>query len=245
MRVAHILGLVVAFFFAYALATFVDTTLGMFVFLASAGAFIAWRLWSVQRGAHTNNRGLTLLGEGRLTEAIALFEEARRIMGRNPLPRFNLGVANLWLWRLADAETLIDSSTKTLQGRPLRLLALPMLQFISAVKNERARFEERTAELAKLNNDRSPMSAMARAVFAARAGDWAGVSKELSLERTRPLGGPSRSVADALRGWANVQRGGRAPAIDAVGVFGETGPTAVAAWWPEFAKFVQENATPD
>jgi enoyl-CoA hydratase/carnithine racemase len=177
-----------------------------------------------------------------LTEAIALFEQAGRAMGRNPLPRFNVGGACLWLWRLDEAETALDAASRMLQGRPLRVIAAPLLMLISALKNEPARVQERAAELARLQLERGAVAAMARAVMAARAGSWAEVQRELSLERMRPLGGPARAMADALRAWAITEAGGACPPIDAVGVFGETGPAAVARWWPAFAEFLQRHA---
>ncbi len=219
-----------------------DSWLGLLVFTVVVVGGVVLRLRAVQQGAHLNNRGLTLLSEGRLTEAIALFGQAQRTMWPNPLPRFNLGSAYVWLWRLDEAELALDAATRTLQGRPLRMIAAPLLMLISALKNEPDRVQARALEVEGLGLDRSAVRAMALGVMAAREGRWADVHRELSLERTRPLGGPARALADALRAWATTQSSGACPPIDAVGVFGETGPAAVARWWPAFAEFLQRHA---
>ena len=194
-----------------------------------------------QRGAVVNNRGLTLMSEGRLVEAIAALEEAKGLLV-SPLPTFNIGMASLWLWRLDEARTQLEKSTSTRAGRPLRVIATPALFFIANVQNDAARTATYEAELKPLGAERSSVVHIGRAVRFARDRNWREVLNALSLSNTRPLGGPARAVADALRAWATVELGGTCPPIDHVGVFGETGPAAVRVWWPEFADFLERTA---
>lgn len=232
------LFLFVVFVLGYRIAAD-SPALGVLVFLGGVLAVFFVLFRRSVRGAHANNRGLTLLGEGRLVEALASFEEAQKDMGRNPLPRFNAGFANLWLWRLEEARVALDGASKTLRGKPLRMIAAPALLLIASLQNERARADELARELATLKVERSSVAAMSQAVWHARGQRWSQVLDSLSLERTRPLGGPARAVADALRAWASAELGMPRAPVDTVGVFGETGPSAVGKWWPEFAQFLE------
>jgi hypothetical protein len=243
MRRLHILAFLVAvvlgasalapFHFGAAFALF---AIGIFVTLAMI-------IRGNAAGAQANNRGITLLSEGRLTEAIASFEVARRAIGAlNPLPPYNIALANLWLWKLDEARNGLESASKAMLGRPLRQMAVPPLLLIAAVQNDAPRAAALEQEVKTLQLDRAPVVAIARAAFFARTGEWKRVLDTLTLERTRPLGGPARALADAIRSWATVEVGGARFGVDAVGVFGETGPTALAKWWPELARFIESAA---
>jgi len=243
MRRVHILAFLVAvvlaasavapFHFGAAFGVFV---IGIFVTLALTIRVNA-------AGGHANNRGITLLSEGRLTEAIASFELARRSMGSlSPLPPYNIALANLWLWKLDEARNGLDSSSKMTLGKPLRQMAVPPLILIAAVQNDAPRAAALEQEVKTLQLDRAPVVAIARAAFFARAGEWKRVLDTLTLERTRPLGGPARALADSIREWATAELGGARHGVDAIGVFGETGPTALAKWWPELARFIESAA---
>ncbi|MFZ5442786.1 MAG: hypothetical protein ACOZQL_22450 [Myxococcota bacterium] len=217
--------------------------LALTLFVGIVTAVLVLTLRRSQRGAHQNNRGITLMAEGRLVEAIAAFEAAAKDMGVNPLPPFNVAMTKLWLWRLEESRVGLEKTTTTLRGRPLRQMAAPALLFIAALQNDRAKAVVLEKEIAALQLERSAVVAMGRAVFHAREKRWKDVLDDLTLERTRPLGGPARAVADALRGWALVELGGTCPPLDTVGVFGETGPAALRQWWPEFADFLERVAS--
>jgi len=213
--------------------------LGLFVGLIGLLVFLLFVFNRTREGANINNRGLTLMGEGRLVDAIDHFERAQKLMPRSPMPGFNTGLAKLWLWRLEEARVALEKATSTIAGKPLRIIAAPALTLIAALQNDQARFQNHMQELGMLQVERGGVASMAKAVMAARARSWREVLDTLSLERTRPLGGPARAIADALRCWATVEVGGRPLPIDFVGVFGETGPSAVKQWWPEFAAFLE------
>lgn len=235
-------GLIVALVIGVAIAGVVmpsSPLLGVLIFAVVAVGVVVLSLRRSQRGAHQNNRGITLMSEGRLVEAIAAFEAASKDMGINPLPPFNIAMARLWLWKLEESRAGLEKATTTVRGRPLRQMATPALLFIAAMQNDRAKAVVLEKEVDALQLGRSAVVAMGRAVFHAREGRWKEVLDDLSLERTRPLGGPARAVADALRGWALVELGGTCPPLDAVGVFGETGPSAIRQWWPQFADFLE------
>ena len=228
--------LIVAFLVGYLVAP-TSLYLGLACFLVPIAAFIVATVRRANAAARENNRAVSLLTEGRYVESIAAFEKAEQGM-RSPLPGYNIGNANLWLWRLDEAIARIEKSTKTMAGKPLRIMAVPTLAFAAAVKNDRARAVLLEKEVETFALARSPVVLLARAVWLAREARWEEVQATLSMEVTRRLGGTPRSFADALRAWAMVNTGQPLPPIDPVGVFGETGPDALRQWWPEFAGFL-------
>lgn len=243
MRRVHVVVFAVAVVLASTALGLLNILLGLAVFVVGMGATLALTIRVNAAGGHANNRGITLLSEGRLTEAIVSFELARRSLGpMSPLPPYNIALANLWLWKLDESRHGLESASKAMLGGPLRQMAVPPLLLIAAVQNDAPRAAALEQEVKTLQLDRAPVVAIARAAFFARAGAWKRVLDTLTLERTRPLGGPARALADAIRSWATAELGGVRPAVDAVGVFGETGPTALAKWWPELARFIESAA---
>jgi hypothetical protein len=229
---------------ALAIAGFIATIDRPIAVVFGGGAFMIWLIvvrTRAQRGAAVNNTGLTLMGEGRIVEALAKFEEAKGLLS-SPLPTFNIGMASLWLWRLDEARLALEAATTTLAGAPMRVIAMPALHLIATLQSDAPRVAKYAQELVTLKNERSSIVHMARAVVALREKRWKDVLDALSLQNTRPLGGPARATADAMRAWAMVEVGAPCPPIDHVGVFGETGPAAVRKWWPEFAEFLERTA---
>jgi hypothetical protein len=211
---------------------------GIAVFVIPVVAFVVWTVRRGQQGARLNNRAIALLAEGRLVDAVAAFTEAERLISRSPLPGYNIGCASIWLWRLDEARPRIEKATRGLAGGPIRIMAVPQLCFIAAVANDRARADALMKEVERFQLMKAPLVNVSRAVWAARSQRWAEVLNELEFGRVRALGGPARAFSDALRGWAMVQTGQPEPLLDAVGVFGETGPDALKKWWPEFAEYI-------
>lgn len=242
-RVAWFLVLVLCFLAGYLVAPR-NLPGALFIFIAPVLTFIVWTVRRAQRGARENNRAIALMNEGRFVDAIAAFEAAASLTPRSPLPAYNIGNASLWLWRLDDARTRIDKATRTIAGRPLRIMAVPTLAFIAAVQKDRSRADALEKEVEALNLTRGPLVLLARAVWLARDEKWREVLEALEFNRIRALGGPARAVADALRAWAMVQTGQPLPLVDRVGVFGETGPEALKHWWPEFTDFLESCAKP-
>ncbi len=241
IRVAWVLVLLLSFFGGYVGVQNHQPAL-IFLFLPLVIVMIIWALRRGQRGARENNRAIALMNEGRYVEAIAAFEAAASLMPRSPLPGYNIGNASIWLWRLEDARVRIDKATRTLAGRPIRIMAVPGLAFIAAMQKDKPRADALDKEIETLNLSRGPMVLLARAVWLARDEKWREVMDALDFNRIRALGGPARAVADALRAWAMVKTGQPLPPIDRVGVFGETGPDALRKWWPEFAEFLESTA---
>lgn len=196
----------------------------------------------VSRGAQINNQGLMQLGEGRLSEALKNFETSSRLMRLNPMPRLNVGVALVYLWRLDEAEVALRKAIGGFQGGALRVVALPTLAFVAAMRGDLKALEQYGTDIAAMKLEGNALWAVSLAIRAARQQNWSALLQTLTLARTRPLGGPARAVADALRAWATEQTTGVRSSVDAVGVFGETGPQALERWWPEFAQFVASHA---
>lgn len=243
IRLAWFGILLVAFLAGY-LVSPVSRELGIALFVLPIVAFLVFTVRRSTDGAKENNRAVSLLSEGRYVEAIAAFERADKRL-RSPLPRYNIGNASVWLWRLDDANRLLEKATSTLAGKPLRIMVVPTLAFIAAIKNDRARSVLVDKEVESFALTRAPMVQLSRAAWLAREGRWGDVQATLSMDVTRRLGGPARCVADALRAWALAESGQPVPPIvDPVGIFGETGPDALRKWWPEFADFLVKVGQP-
>jgi len=209
---------------------------------APAIGYIVAIIIDAQRGARENSRGLLLLTEGRCVEALAAFESAAVLMPLSAIPRYNVGNANVWLWKLEEARTQIQAATEWMSGAALRSIAVPTLAYIAAIQNTRPRADELNKEIETLKIAGNPVVLLAQAVWFAREEKWGEVMRSIEIERVRVLGGPTRAFADALRAWAMVKTGQPLPPIDRVGVFGETGPDALKKWWPEFTEFLKSTA---
>jgi hypothetical protein len=237
------LGLIVLFVALYQL--FAGTTGAQFtstywpviclgVFLVS---FLA-RLLPQRAAMKTNNEAHSQLAEGRVLEALAGFESARPRM-RNPLPLYNIGWAQLLLWRVADAAVTLELFVKKsggLNGVPAGdKLAGPPAALAHALLGHTAdarRWIEKAPG--------TPTAKLAGIVLAARAQDFAEASRlfqssEVVLDQ---LGGIMRAFAETLSAYIASKTGGRGGTVDPVRMFRESSVDALKPVWPELYDFV-------
>lgn len=210
-------------------------TLAPLVFLL----FFGVALWRARRINRLSVRGVALLGQGRYLEALGLFEQVLRKQRRSALAAYNVGLAQLGLWRVAEAEASFDKAAR--MGHRLvdvRALLEPCRALTAALlaRDELAR--TRLSQCGSLGVEASSLALLARAVLAARACRWAEAQELLARSEVRMLSGPSRGLAEALQSWAIERQGGVAHPVDRLGLFFEAGQDAFKAWWPEFHEFL-------
>lgn len=220
------------------------TSLGSLL-VALAATLVAFALLRrrIGRGAQLNNRGLMLLQEGRVVDALATFDSAKSSLWLNPLPTYNRGVALFMLWRLAEGAETMDRASRSRNGKPLRVVAVPTLLLIAALQGDAARAADLELEVKAQQLEDAPLVTLARAVTHARAQRWSDALALLTAARVRPLGGGSRALAEAVRAWCLEQLGQPVPPVDVVGVFGEAGPQGLTKAWPELATFLDRAPT--
>ncbi len=208
------------------------------VMLAATAGLTLLFVRRAQGGAQLNNRGLSQLHEGRVVEALATFEAARKQLWLNPLPSYNRGVALFLLWRLTEGRDEIDKASASRQGKALRIVAVPTLLLIAALQDDADRLAGLQAEVKRLGLDAAPLVTVAHAIQHARASRWTEALGYLTVDKLRPLGGNQRALAEALRAWCLEQLGQESLPIDVVGVFGEAGPQVLTQVWPDFAAYL-------
>ncbi|MGA9523308.1 MAG: hypothetical protein WBV82_17705 [Myxococcaceae bacterium] len=204
------------------------------VFVALLTVFIL----RARRGANVNNEGIALLSQGRLTEALSRFEAARPALRRNPLIYMNLGVTRLALWQLEEAERELEAARKKRLVTNLSQLVVPQLALTKALQGQAASAHKWLEESKSLKNDASAAALLASAVLSCRAGDWTRARATLERQELDALGGSQRGLREALRAWTVEQTSGELRHVDAVSLFGETGPERLRAAWPEFVAFI-------
>lgn len=109
------------------------------LFLSLFFVFFALNLRKQRTMVQLLARGSALLGQGRVAQAHAIYEEAHALMPKSPSPRLGLAQSNLQLWRLDQALTQLSEGTTGMVGKALRAIAVPSLSLVAALTNDRAR----------------------------------------------------------------------------------------------------------
>lgn len=199
-------------------------------------AFFVWRARGISK---LSVNGVALLDQGRYLEALAIFEQVLRKSRASPLAVYNVGVAKLLLWRVAEADASFEKAAQMSHlMMDIRGLLVPYRAFIAAILGREKDAQVRLSECESLRVAETPHASLARAILAARGRRWAEAQALLARSEVRALGGVSRGFAEALRVWAIEQQGGAPRSVDRIGLFNETGPDAFKICWPEFHDFL-------
>jgi len=183
--------------------------------------------------------GDALLAQGRFLAAVERFEQGTRKAPRSSILPLNRGVALLSLWRVAEAEqAFADAAAKRFTGFNLERLLHPQRALAAALLGSLEQAEQWLEAAAAAGAGDSAQGTLARAVLAARRGEWAQVRALLQRYEVKQLGGPPRGLADALSAWAVEQLSGEQRHVDRVALLGEAGTDAIQKLWPELADFV-------
>jgi tetratricopeptide (TPR) repeat protein len=207
--------------------------------LLGTGAILTFVVLRARKGLRLNNEGVALMGQGRIVAALDKFKAAQPLLKRNPLIPFNIGAAQLSMWRLPDAVLDYERANKSALAGNLRQLIAPQLALANALQGNGAASEKWLGESKKLANEAAPAAVLAQAVTACRAGRFDDARALLDRHELRSLGGMQRGLSDALRAWCAEQVAGERRHVDRVAVFGETGGDALRLAWPELAEFLE------
>ena len=115
----------------------------------------------VQKGTRINNVGVALMTQARMLAALEQFERARPYMRRVPLVHYNIGVANLCLWRVAEAKRAFAEGLKRRRG--LVQLIAPHQALALAVEGNIADTDKALERARPAKNDTSAHAYLARA----------------------------------------------------------------------------------
>lgn len=183
--------------------------------------------------------GDALLAQGRFLAAVERFARGAKKAPRSSILPLNRGVALMCLWRVAEADAAFaEAAAKRLTGFDLARLLHPQRALAAALLGSPEAAERWLEEAAAAGAGDSAQGTLARAVVAARRGEWAQVRSLLQRYEVKQLGGPSRGLADALSAWAVEQLTGERRHVDRVALLGEAGTDALEELWPELADFV-------
>lgn len=179
-----------------------------------------------------------LMNQGRYSEALAKFEEFRRQSPKHPLSPYNVGVANLALWRVEEAAKDFDAADALAKQQPYLKEAIPPFAAVaSALLGKPELAKQWLSRLDPKKGDR-PLALLAEGLLACRAGDDAGARATLTRFEVKQLGGFHAALAIAVSAFCLERQSGELKPVDKVALFGETGPERLKALWPELAEFV-------
>ncbi|MGC4119063.1 MAG: hypothetical protein QM765_31750 [Myxococcales bacterium] len=179
------------------------------------------------------------LNEGRYVEALAGFEQVARRAPKSPVALHNLGVAQLGLWQVAEAEQSFARAVKRSRFYfDLRNIAQPNHALCAALLGKVPEANASLLACEKLKVADSPQAILCRAVLAARAGKLEDARDQLARPELRMLAGSSRGLAEVLSAWLASQLAGEARRVDVVSMLGEAGVDRIKPVWPELHDFV-------
>ncbi len=196
-----------------------------------------------QRRANADSlTGITLLNQGRFSEAVQAFELGIKRHPRSHVFIFNRGIALASLWRTAEADVAFEKAAGMRVANltfNLERMVLPQRALSAALLGKQERSNQLIADAEKLGLTRSAHLTISKAVNAMRANELDHAKELLAAYEVKLLGGPVRGLADALTAWCAAQRTGQVRPIDKVALFGEAGPDALRKVWPELTAFVE------
>ncbi len=208
-----------------------------FVFLVGFVYFVR----SITVSNRVSRESLNLIQQGRFKEAVDKLNAAPRHGLMATMTRYYRGTALLHLWHLDDAERDLLFVAKTrFRSHDLSYLAPPLLALTSALQG-RADAARKWIEKARTEgNGASGNCVLAKAVIAARNGDWQEARALLQRYEIKLLGGPLRGLADGLYVWCIEKLTGERRHVDRVAVFGEGGTDSLRKYWPELTAFLED-----
>jgi len=197
----------------------------------------ALRVWLARRMRQQAVRGARLLEEGRCAEALEVFEALRGRGSLGPGAQYLVGIARLMLWQLEAAFVELQRAWNGAQWQPAMRDAVPAALALTCALLGRTSPAAQWLEYARPGAG-DGYAGLARAVLACRAGDFASAAGLLEAPATAALTQMPGALREALQAWCRERTTGRRQAVDAVVLFGETGPDTLAKVWPELAAFV-------
>lgn len=182
--------------------------------------------------------GSRFLFAGRYSQALERFTVALKKAPNNLPVKNNLALAQLSLWRVAQARDLLQQiakKPKALGGLLLgtestHAMTLALLGEVALAKEWLA--IESTAPV-------EGQVALTRAIIDCREGRFAEALVHLQSFSVRHLGGFSAGLAQALTAWALENTSGRSRPVDRLLLFGESSPDGLTSIWPQLAEAVQ------
>lgn len=205
---------------------FVPTLLAFLIFV-----FGFWR--PVARDRAVLGRANDALQQGRVTEALAGFDELKKSAPTWSVSSLRTGYAKLLLWRLPEARADLEYARR--RGASPEIAG--WLAITLGLLGDRAAAQELLGELSSPKADRR-VRPLVEAVLAARAGDFAAALRPLSSFEVKQLPGTLGAFARALEAWALERTSGSRGPVDRVAIFGETGGEGLRKAWPEFCRFL-------
>jgi hypothetical protein len=192
-------------------------------------AALVW--WMNNRSGRARAKGLLLLVEGRVLEAYESFERCNdRLLLR--------GQCSLWLWRLAQARSELDSAATIFDGRDEEKAA-PHLALVAALMGERD--AENWVMRSGARSAGAPTEArLGLAVMELRRGQWVAALQALPPSGENPR---ARGLANTLRAWAQTRLDAQARSVDTPALLGEGSLVELERCWPEFAQVLKAGTT--
>ncbi len=191
-----------------------------------------------RRAARLSNEGVALLSQGRILAALEKFEATRPALNKHSIFFYNVGVTRLSLWQLEEAERELEQARRKRLSGDVSPLAIPHLALAKALQGKAAAAREWLQQAKSLKTDGSATALLATAILACRDQDWSTARATLERPELNSLGGPYRGLHETLRAWCVEQTAGERRHVNAVSLFGETGPDRLRAAWPELVAFV-------
>lgn len=205
------------------------------VFVLVLAVFVA----KARRGLGDNNQASVLLDEGRVLEALALFEKAGKSL-RNPLPLVNVARSQLLLWRVHAAAQTLDvfeqRMKRPLNGFPQGERVGAQIGVLVYALLGKTADTQRAMALAEATTT----GRLASVVVAARAGDYSTAAALLEQHAVvlDQLGGSLRAFAEVLAAFVASKTGARAREVPVLRMFRESSPEQLKDVWPELHDFI-------
>lgn len=178
-----------------------------------------------------------LLQQGRNAQARELFQQYRQQNPKHAFGAIKLGIAHSRLWRLKEALDELQAG-KALGAGDLAAVAFEHEALVKAVLGDVAGARAALQAVPAGRGDPRYATLIA-AVLEVRSGDFAGARSRLGSFDAKQLPGVLGAFVRALEAWSIEALTGELRHVDRVALFGETGPEALRAAWPEFVAFVE------
>lgn len=197
--------------------------------------FFVFFVRRAQRLNTANREGIRLLMAGRYLAALEAFDALHKKHPKNLAFGHNVALAQLMLWRVADAQRTMEQLVK--RAKPAQIEALGSVHAVIAAVGGDVAGAKTFVASAKARLDAGHY-ALAQAAIACRTGDFGAAITELDRFEVKQLGGFMAALAQALRAFATEKVNGQARPIDRVQLFGESGTEGLKLAWAELSELV-------
>jgi len=200
------------------------------------------------RGRGANKLGIegnSLLSAGRAYQALEKFQQALKVAPKSTVLRHNIGLANLYLWRVKEAsESLRTSATSSgrLGLQDIRPVSRPILALSEALLDRCDLARQTLNSLEPATSANSPYALLAECVIACRGGNWAQAEAFANRPEVYHFGGFFRALCEALAAWAAQNLRGEKLKFNRVALYAEAGPDALRKIWPALADFAEQSS---